>query len=381
MNQSDERNKNSANLTDADQSQAMRLWNHKVRTLTPYVPGEQPKNQLLIKLNTNENPYPPPEQVKQALRDYPMERLRLYPDPSSGALRETIAAYHGLETKQVFVGNGSDEVLAFAFQAFFEHDGPAVLFPDITYSFYPVYARMFDLCWHTPHLDESFHIRLQDYLVKGNPVVLANPNAPTGIALELDEIEQIVQADTDRLVLVDEAYVDFGAQSAAALLDRYDNLLVVQTFSKSRSLAGLRVGFALGSTGLIEALERIRDSINSYTLDSLAQAAAKAALESGAWFEQTRQRLIETREQCADRLHKLGFMVLPSRANFLFVHHPDHEAAWIYGQLRAVGILVRHFTAERIDSFLRISIGTEDDMSVLCSRLEAILASQSKDSP
>ena len=352
---------------------ARRLWNSKTESLQPYVPGEQPRERKYIKLNTNENPWPPADEVMISVREFDLERLRLYPDPTSIRLREAIAGYYGLkDAGHVFVGNGSDEVLAFAFQAFFEKDGQEIIFPDITYSFYPVYARLYDLNWNTLPLDKNFEIMPQDYCQPGKPVVLANPNAPTGIALSVEKIETIVSADLDRLVLIDEAYVDFGAESAVRLLDRYDNLLIVQTFSKSRSLAGIRVGFAMGSPKLIEALQRVRDSINSYTLDSLAQTAATAAIEAGGWFEKTRSAMIEIRANTAARLEKMGFAVLPSKANFLFVSHHSMNALDIYNGLRNEGILVRHFNAPRIEQYLRISIGTEAEMDALCTVLESL---------
>jgi histidinol-phosphate aminotransferase len=323
---------------------ARRLWNSKTAGLRPYVPGEQPRERKYIKLNTNENPWPPAAEVIEAIGSYDLDRLRLYPDPTSLHLREMIAEYYGLKgTGNVFVGNGSDEILAFAFQAFFEKDGQEVIFPDITCQ-------------------------------PDRAVVLANPNAPTGIAVSLEQIETIVKADPDRLVLIDEAYVDFGAESAVSLLERYDNLLVVQTFSKSRSLAGMRVGYAMGSPELIEALQRIRDSINSYTLDSLAQEAAAAAIGAGAWFEKTRQALIEIRAGTAASLKAMGFIVLPSKANFLFVRHGSIPAPEVYSFLREKGILVRHFNADRINQFLRISIGTEQDMEILCAALADLTA-------
>lgn len=365
-----------------DKPDDRRLWSRKTRNLIPYVPGEQPKDKILIKLNTNENPYPPPPAVETAIRDFPADRLRLYPDPSSAVLRQTLADYYGLSEQQIFVGNGSDEILAFAFQAFFNRFDPdggqasdygCIVFPDITYSFYPVYARMFDIPFRTVQLDDRFRIDLESLSAPSAGIILANPNAPTGISVGLDVIEKLAASDRDRLLLVDEAYVDFGAESAVCLLAEYDNILVVQTFSKSRSLAGLRVGFALGAPALIEALQRVRDSFNSYTLDSLAQSVAVAVLKSPDWFEKNRARIIATREKCAGDLTGMGFDVLSSDANFLFVRHPEHTGETLFRSLRQEGILVRHFNLPRIENYLRITVGSEDDMNQLINALRAIL--------
>lgn len=354
-------------------SSASRFWNKKTASLIPYVPGEQPRGQKLIKLNTNENPYPPSPETIQALRDFDYNRLRLYPDPTALDLRTTVADYYGIDFKQVFAGNGSDEVLAFAFQTFFDGAGREVIFPDITYSFYPVYSRLYDINQRLIPLDANFNICVDDYCQPGSDVVIANPNAPTGVALSLEQIERIVAADRQRLVIIDEAYVDYGAETAVALIGRYDNLLVIQTVSKSRALAGIRVGFAMGNSKLIEGLERTRDSINSYTLDFLAQTAAAEAFRSGSWFEQTRQKIILTRNRVQSALRDMGFLVLPSSANFVFVSHPLHNAVELAASLREADILVRHFKMDRIDQFLRISIGTDNEMNILIDRLADIL--------
>ncbi|NLM15161.1 MAG: histidinol-phosphate transaminase [Clostridiaceae bacterium] len=370
-----------------EQSDAKRLWNRKVRILTPYVPGEQPREPNLVKLNTNENPYPPAPGVQEAIRRFPADRLRLYPDPASTDLRRSLAEYYGVSRKQVFVGNGSDEILAFAFQAFFNPmpvgsapiDPPErIVFPDITYSFYPVYARMYDVPYREVPLDDRFQIQLRLMELPSAGIVLANPNAPTGIPVDPEALRRLAACDRNRLLLIDEAYIDFGGQSAVELLPEFDNILIVQTLSKSRSLAGLRVGFALGAPALIEALERIRDSFNSYTLDRLAQVAAEAALASSAWFETTRAQIIATREQARAELTELGFMVLPSVANFLFVRHPARSGSELYQALRDRGILVRHFSRPRINDFLRITIGTDQEMTRLSAALRAILASSAK---
>jgi histidinol-phosphate aminotransferase len=344
-----------------------RFWSPIVHTLSPYVPGEQPKVDNLIKLNTNENPYPPSPRALAAIAAA-TERLRLYPDPGASHLRETIAARYGVAAGEVFVGNGSDEVLAHAFQALLQHDAP-LLFPDITYSFYPVYCGLYGIRSEEVPLDKAMRVQLADYRRPGSAILLPNPNAPTGIALSRTEIESLVAEHPDQLVVVDEAYVDFGAESAVPLVARHDNLLVVQTLSKSRALAGLRVGFAIGQRPLIEALERVKDSFNSYPLDCLALAGAAAALEDEAWFQETRGRIVASREALARDLSALGFEVLPSLANFVFARHPRHRGAALAAKLREQNILVRHFRKPRIEDFLRITVGTADE----CDRLIALL--------
>ncbi|HEX4895353.1 MAG TPA: histidinol-phosphate transaminase [Solimonas sp.] len=349
-----------------------RYWSARVHGLTPYVPGEQPRIEGLIKLNTNENPYPPSPKVLAAIAAASDERLRLYPDPNAAALKGALAAQFGLRSAQVFVGNGSDEVLAFVFQGLLQQERP-VLFPDISYSFYPVYCGLYGIDYRTVPLDAQFGIRVEDYTAPNGGVILPNPNAPTGRLLSLAEIERLVVANPDSAVVIDEAYIDFGGVSAAVLVDRYPNLLVVQTFSKSRALAGLRVGYALGHPALIEGLERIKNSFNSYPLDRLAQAGALAALEDREHFEHARRAVIDSRERLAVTLGALGFEVLPSAANFLFVRHPQREAAALAAALRERRILVRHFGAPRIAQFLRISIGTEAQCETLVQALRELL--------
>lgn len=337
--------------------------------LTPYVPGEQPRIANLTKLNTNENPYPASPRVVQAVTTAAQHGLQLYPDPESTALRQAIAHHHGIEAHQVFVGNGSDEVLAHAFFAFFQQDKP-LLMPDISYSFYQVYCQLYGIEAQLIALDEVLKINVGDYSgVAAGGVVIANPNAPTGRLLALADIEQLLQSQPTQVVLVDEAYIDFGGESAISLINRYPNLLVVQTLSKSRSLAGLRVGFAAGSRPLIEALERVKNSFNSYPLDRLAQAGAVAAYEDTAYFEKTRQAVIHSRDALTLALQLQGFKVLPSATNFVFVRHPQHEAQTLAQRLRESGILVRHFKLPRIDQYLRISIGTPDQCEALAQAL------------
>lgn len=347
-------------------------WSPAVRALTPYVPGEQPRERV-IKLNTNENPYPPASGVSQALREYATDHLRLYPDPTSRALREALATTYGVSVEETFVGNGSDEVLAFAFQAFFCHNAPLDV-PSITYSFYPVYANLYGVELRKHPLDKNWEVDI-DALASASQrsgVVFANPNAPTGHAHSLEAIEALLKQVTDRVVLVDEAYVDFGAESAVALVFRYPNLLVTGTFSKSRSLAGLRLGYAIGSPELIEGLQRVKDSFNSYPVDSLASLVGIEALKDVQHFNACRDHVIATRERTRQRLEGLGFEVLPSKANFLLAQHPHFAGAQLFAGLRERGILVRHFNTDALNNFLRISIGTDDEMDSFIEALEAL---------
>lgn len=347
-------------------------WSPAVRELTPYVPGEQPREQL-VKLNTNENPYPPAPGVGEALRDYPTDHLRLYPDPTSAALRDALAETFKVTSNQVFVGNGSDEVLALAFQAFFRHGAPLDV-PTISYSFYPVYANLYDVELRKHPLTEQWEIDLDALAAETSRsgVIFANPNAPTGHAHSLAAIERLLKRVTDRVVLVDEAYVDFGAESAVTLVDSYPNLLVTGTFSKSRSLAGLRLGYAVGSEELIDGLLRVKDSFNSYPVDSLASLVGIAALKDTEHFEACRGHVIATRERTRQRLEALGFEVLPSKANFVLAQHPDYQGAQLFAGLRERGILVRHFNTSDLNNFLRITIGTDDQMDSLIEALETL---------
>ena len=352
-----------------------RFWSKIVGTLTPYVPGEQPKIANLIKLNTNENPYPPSPRVLEAIQaelGADAARLRLYPDPNADLLKATIARTHGLTVDKIFVGNGSDEVLAHVFMALLKHERP-VLFPDITYSFYSVYCRLYDVDYRTVPLADDFTINPADYAQFNGGIIFPNPNAPTGCLLATDAIEQMLKANPDSVVVVDEAYVDFGGRSAMSLVDRYDNLLVVHTLSKSRSLAGLRVGFAVGDPALIEALERVKNSFNSYPLDRLAIVGAVAALEDSGHFEQSRQAIIASRDTFTAALTQFGFAVLPSAANFIFARHPQYDAAQLAQALREKNIIVRHFNLPRIDQFLRITVGTDAECAALIAALRNIL--------
>ncbi|MDH1007712.1 histidinol-phosphate transaminase [Pseudomonas nicosulfuronedens] len=345
-----------------------KFWSPFVKELVPYVPGEQPKLAKLVKLNTNENPYGPSPEVVAAIQAELNDTLRLYPDPNADRLKQTIAEYHGVKTSQVFVGNGSDEVLAHAFHALFQHGKP-LLFPDVTYSFYPVYCGLYGIEFEALPLDEQFQIRVEDYARRNGGIIFPNPNAPTGCLLPLEAIERLLQASPDSVVLVDEAYVDFGGETAISLVNRYPNLLVAQTLSKSRSLAGLRVGFAVGHEDLIEALERVKNSFNSYPLDRLALAGAVASFEDQAYFEQTCNAVIHSREKLVAELKTLGFDVLPSAANFIFARHPQRDGAELAAALREEGVIVRHFKQQRINQFLRISIGTEEQNQALLDAL------------
>lgn len=348
-----------------------RYWSPLVARLHPYVPGEQPAESNLVKLNTNESPYGPSPRVLEALRAELDERLRLYPPPESDALRDAIAHAHGLSRENVFVGNGSDEVLAHAFLGLMNQPEP-ILLPDITYSFYPVYCGLYGIRYETVSVDERFAIDPAAYARPNGGIVFANPNAPTGCALLLPALAAMAQASR-RVVLVDEAYVDFGAASAVSLLPRHDNVLVVRTFSKSRALAGLRLGYALGHPELIEALTRVKNSFNSYPVDRLAQVAGIAALEDVAYFEAMRDRVIASRERLAAQLSQLGFEVLPSATNFLFARHLGHDAKQLTRELRARKVLVRHFDKPRIAQFLRITVGTDAQCDALVSALAELV--------
>jgi histidinol-phosphate aminotransferase len=348
-----------------------RFWSPVVHRLSPYVPGEQPKQDGIVKLNTNENPYPPSPRVLAAIASA-TDRLRLYPDPRASALRETIAAHYGVAAEEVFVGNGSDEVLAHTFQALLKHDAP-LLFPDISYSFYPIYCSLYGIRYEEVPLDTAMRVQIADYRRQCCAILLPNPNAPTGIGLSRKAIEALVAEHPDQLVVIDEAYVDFGAESAVPLVASHDNLLIVQTLSKSRALAGLRVGFAIGQRPLIEALERVKGSFNSYPLDCLAIAGAVAAIKDDAWFQETRQRIIANRQSLVRALSELGFEVLPSVANFVFARHRSHAGADLAARLRQRGVLVRHFQKRRIEDFLRITVGTEEQSSRLIALLRELI--------
>ncbi|MBL8254015.1 MAG: histidinol-phosphate transaminase [Candidatus Competibacter sp.] len=347
-------------------------WSPVVGRLTTYIPGEQPKLDKLVKLNTNENPYGPSPRVLEAIQAELSDALRLYPDPNAERLKQAIADYYGIASAQVFVGNGSDEVLAHIFQALFQHPAP-LLFPDITYSFYPVYCGLYGIEFITVPLAEDFTLRVADYRRPNGGIIFANPNAPTGRLLALDDIAWLLAHNRDSAVVVDEAYIDFGGDTAITLIDRYPNLLVTQTLSKSRSLAGLRVGLAVGHPELIEALERVKNSFNSYPLDRLAIAGAVAAFADHDHFEYTRRAVIANREQLCAALREFGFEILPSAANFIFTRHPRHDATELAATLRQHSVIVRHFRQPRIEQFLRITVGNPEQNTALLAALSEIL--------
>lgn len=339
----------------------MRAWETNIRRVTPYTPGEQPREQDIIKLNTNENPYPPAPGVGKAIEDFRMDMLRLYPDPAASVLTEALSARYGVKPEQVFVGVGSDDVLAMAFMTFFNSQKP-ILFPDISYSFYPVWAEEFRIPCEMIALDKDFKIVKEDYYRESGGVVFPNPNAPTGLALPLADVEEIVRHNQDVVVIVDEAYVDFGAESAVKLVERYDNLLVVQTFSKSRSMAGMRIGFAIGSAELIRYLNDVKYSFNSYTMNQLSLSCGAAAVEDEAYFHETVEKIIATRERASKELSRLGFVFPESKANFLFISHPEYRAKELFLALKKENIYVRYFDKPRIDNHLRVTIGTDAQM-------------------
>ena len=349
-----------------------RLWSDFVSELEPYVPGEQPRIDNLVKLNTNENPYGPSPRVGEAIKAELGDGLRLYPPPNADRLKQAIADYHNVDVKQVFVGNGSDEVLAHAFNGLFRHGKP-LLFPDITYSFYPVYCGLYEIEGREIPLTDNFQIEVDDYLVPNGGIIFPNPNAPTGRLLSLDSIASLLRRNRDSVVCVDEAYIDFGGDSAIALLEEFDNLLVIQTLSKSRSLAGLRLGFAIGHPELIEALERIKNSFNSYPVSRLAIAGGVAAYADEDYFKQTCEAVIASRVALVEALETLGFEVIPSAANFVLARHPNHSGESLMSALRERNIIVRHFGAKRIEKFLRITVGTPQQMTLLFAALEEII--------
>ena len=351
----------------------MRPWEKNIRKVIPYVPGEQPNQPDMIKLNTNENPYPPAPKVQEILHNMNADKLRLYPDPTVGDLVQAIADYHGLSKEQVFVGVGSDDVLAMAFMTFFNSEKP-ILFPDITYSFYDVWADLLRIPYECQPLDEEFHIVKEDYFKENGGIIFPNPNAPTGVELSLDVIEEIIQKNPSSIVIVDEAYVDFGAQSALPLIEKYDNLLVVQTFSKSRSMAGMRIGFAMGNEVLIKYLNDVKYSFNSYTMNRTAIETGVAAVEDKAYFEETVGKIVTTRAWTAAELKKLGFSFNESQANFIFATHESVPAKEIYQALREAHIYVRYFAKPRIDNHLRITIGTQEEMEKFVGFLREYLS-------
>ena len=350
----------------------MSSWKDNLRTIDPYVPGEQPQLKDMIKLNTNENPYPPSPKVKEVLQRFDLDTLRLYPDPDSALLVEAIAKRYNVENNQVFVGVGSDDVLAIAFMTFFNSKKP-ILFPDITYSFYDVWATLFNIPFERPALDDDFNLVAADYYKENGGVVIANPNAPTGITQNEEFLRDVIEHNRDVVVIIDEAYVDFSGKSALSLTKEYDNVLIVQTFSKSRSMAGMRIGYAMGNPELIKAMNDVRFSYNSYPMTRLSVALGIAAIEDEDYFRKTTGQIVETREWTKERLTELGFSFGDSKTNFIFAKHATVDAEEIFAKLREKHIFVRHFNSERIKNYLRISIGTREEMEKFIDELKCIL--------
>ncbi len=349
-----------------------KLWSDKLRRIEPYVPGEQSKNKNIIKLNANENPYPPSPKAIEALRTYPYENLRRYPNSSAQLLREALAKHYKISPDEIFVGNGSDEVIALAFMSFFNSD-KAICFPDITYSFYPVWCSLYEIPYRQIPLDANFRIKAEDYYEPNGGVILPNPNAPTGISEGRAFIEKILEHNQDVIVIIDEAYVDFGGYSSIELLKKYENLLVVHTFSKSRSLAGMRIGAAMGNKALIRVLDAVKNSYNSYTMDALAIAAGAASVADNDYFVETVEKIKSTREKTVKQMEKLGFRVCPSHSNFIFVTHPSCKAEDIFNYLKKQDIFVRYFRLPRIENYLRITIGTDDDMAKMLEKIKEFM--------
>lgn len=351
----------------------MKTWEKNIRRVAPYVPGEQPKSENLIKLNTNENPYPPAPGVRQALKEMDFDQFRKYPDPASSDLIKILSEYYQVEENEVFVGVGSDDVIAMAFMTFFNSEQP-ILFPDVSYSFYKVWADLFRVPYETPALDENFCIHKKDYYKANGGIIFPNPNAPTGLLLPLEEVEDIIAHNQDSVVIVDEAYIDFGGESAVKLTRKYENLLVVQTFSKSRSLAGMRIGYAIGHPDLIRALNDVKYSYNSYTMNMPSLRLGVEAVKDDRYFKESLERIVKTREEAKTRLKELGFSFPDSMANFIFAAHKDRKAEDIYQALRENHIFVRYFNLPRLDNYLRITIGTDEEMKKFFEFLEVFLS-------
>ncbi len=347
-------------------------WESNIRRVVPYTPGEQPKFADVIKLNTNENPYPPAPAVREILDSYDASRMRLYPDPDSSVLVNALADFYKVKPSQVFVGVGSDDVISMAFMTFFNSDKP-ILFPDITYSFYDVWADVYRIPYKTIPLTEDFRIDPADYAIENGGIIFPNPNAPTGVLESLETIEEIIKANPDSVVMVDEAYIDFGGESALSLLDKYENLLVIQTFSKSRSMAGMRIGFAIGSEKMIKYLNDVKFSVNSYTMNPLTQLCGAEAVRDAAYFRETTAKIAETREKAKERLTALGFTFPDAMSNFIFATHPQYDAGEIFAALKERRIFVRYWNKPRISQYLRITIGTDDEMNAFFVALEDIL--------
>jgi histidinol-phosphate aminotransferase len=349
-----------------------KFWSNRIKNTLPYVPGEQPKGKEYIKLNTNENPYPPSAKIKKTFESFEYDLLRLYPDPNCDDLKGAISEFYEINKEMVFVGNGSDEILGFSFLAF-TNEGTKVYFPKITYSFYEVYSRFFRVSHEAVQMIDDLYIDVEKFMDVKGVVLLANPNAPTGILLDLAEIENILRANNESLVIIDEAYIDFGGNSSVCLLDKYSNLLIIKTFSKSRSLAGVRVGYALGNKNLICALENAKNSFNSYTLDRFALLAAKEAILDKNYFEETISKIIKTREWVTKKLREMGFEIPESKANFIFISYPNIGGATIYKRLKEMGILVRYFNKDILNKYLRVTMGNDEEMKFFINSIERII--------
>ena len=351
----------------------MSKWEENIRKVIPYTPGEQPNQPDMIKLNTNENPYPPAPGVEKALREMDTDTMRLYPDPTAGELVHAIAENYGLKDEQVFVGVGSDDVLAMSFLTFFNSQKP-VLFPDITYSFYDVWADLFGIPYERPALDENFHIKKEDYFRENGGIVFPNPNAPTGVELPLEDVEDIIRHNPDVIVIVDEAYVDFAGRSAMELIDKYDNLIIVQTFSKARSMAGMRIGYAISNPILIKYLNDVKYSFNSYTMNQTSLVCGVETLKDKAYFEECVNKIIETREWAKEELKNLGFHCLDSKSNFIFAMHPDYDAKELFEALKENDIYVRFWGSERIEQYMRVTVGTREEMQAMFAFLKEYMS-------
>ncbi|MBE6008053.1 MAG: histidinol-phosphate transaminase [Lachnospiraceae bacterium] len=347
-------------------------WSDKLRQIDPYVPGEQPKLKSFIKLNANENPYPPSPKAMEAIKNFNGASLKLYPDSNATKLKEALAKYHGVKKENIFLGNGSDDLLAISFMSFFNSDKP-ILFPDITYTFYKVWCSLFSIPYENPALKEDFSIDADDYKKPNGGVIIPSPNAPTGLFQGLDFIRKILDNNPDSIVIIDEAYVDFGAESALSLLKEYDNLVIARTFSKSRSMAGLRIGYAIASEELINTMEAVKNSYNSYTIDAITIEAATASVKDDEYFRETTAKVISTRERTSNELKKLGFKVYPSHTNFVLAEHNEKDAKFIFEALKEKNIFIRYFSLPRIDNCLRITIGTDEEMDAMINAMKEIL--------
>lgn len=354
-----------------------REWTKNLRNIKPYVPGEQSKDKDIVKINANENPYPPSPKAIEALKSFDTNKLRFYPSANSTKLKEAIAKYYKVDVSNVFVGNGSDDVLAVAFQSFFNSEKP-IVYPDLTYSFYPVWCSLFGIKYKNYPVGDDFRINPEDYKEKNGGVVIPNPNAPTSLGEDLDFVEKILNYNQDSVVIIDEAYVDFGGTSSIPLINKYENLLVTGTFSKSRSLAGLRIGFAIGSKALIDVMEAVKNSYNSYTVDSLSIEMGAASIEDDEYFKSTRQKVIKTRERVTLELEKLGFDVLDSQTNFIFATHNKHNMKSLFEYLKTQKVFIRYFSLPRIENYVRITIGTNDEMNIFLEKTKEFILNDNR---